>query len=52
MNNNELKEVAKRMRECADILDEIGECEGEDRVEELAGRFIVKFTKMTTALNK
>lgn len=52
MDNNELKEAAKHMRECADILDEISECEDEDRAEELAGRFIVKFTKMMLTMNK
>ncbi len=52
MDNNELKEAAKHMRECADILDEISECEDKDRAEELAGRFIVKFTKMMLAMNK
>lgn len=52
MDNNELREAAKYMRECADILDEISECEDKDRAEELAGRFIVKFTKLMAVVNK
>ena len=52
MDNNELKEAAKHMRECADILDEISECEDKDRAEELAGRFIVKFMKLMTVMEK
>ncbi len=44
--DNELKEMAKYMRECADIIDQINECKDEDKAEELMGRFFVKFAKI------
>ena len=50
--NNELKEVAKYMRECADILDEISECEDKDKTEQLQGIFIVKFMKLMAVAGK
>lgn len=50
--NNELREAAKYMRECADILDEISECEDKDKSEQLQGIFIVKFMKFMTVMEK
>lgn len=52
--DNELKEIAKYMRECADIIDEIIKYkdEDEDKKEELTGRFFVKFAKLIAAINK
>lgn len=50
--DNELRKVAKSMRECADILGEISEYKDEDKAEELMGRFIVKFTKLMAAAGK
>lgn len=52
--DNELKEIAKYMRECADIIDETIKYkdEDEDKKEELTGRFFVKFAKLMAAVNK
>lgn len=50
--DNELREAAKYMRECADILDEISECKDKDKAEELMGRFIVKFAKLMAVVGK
>ncbi len=50
--DNELKEAAKRMRECADIFDEISECKDKDKEEELTGKFIVKFAKMMEIISR
>lgn len=49
MDNN-LKEIAKYMRECADIIDEI--IKHKDKAEELTGSFFVKFAKLMVAINK
>lgn len=52
--DNDLKEIAKYMRECADIIDEIIKYKDEDegKSEELTGRFFVKFAKLMVAINK
>lgn len=41
----EFKEIAKLFRECADILDEVEDCEDEEKVDELCARFAIKLLK-------
>ncbi len=57
--DNELKELAKCMRECADIFDEISECKDKDKMKklkgglkELKGKLVVKFAKLIAVVSK
>lgn len=45
-DREELKAMATMFRECADVIDEIVECEAEERQEELFGKLMVKLIKL------
>lgn len=42
---HDLKKIAQLFRECADILDEVEDCEDEEKAEELYARFAIKLLK-------
>lgn len=42
---HDLKKIAQLFRECADILDEVEDCEDEEKVDELCARFAIKLLK-------
>lgn len=44
--NGEMKELARRLREAADVAEEIAENEDEGREDELIGKLMVKLLRL------